>query len=303
MRAGWHGALTLLAAGLLLSGPASAAAPSLVVTDDTGATVRLAAVPRRIVSLAPGATEMLFAIGVGNRVVGTSRYSDEPAAARAVPRIGDVAGLDLEKILALRPDVVIVWQGGNPAAQIEQLQKLQLHLYRQHVTSLRDLPASLRRLGALSGAVAAADRAARELTTRLTNLQARYGASERISVFLQIWNRPLYTVGGRHLMSDSLTLCGATNIFSELGNEAPAVSVEAVLSRNPAVIIADAPPGQARAWLADWYSFPRLAAVRRQALIPFEDPRFGMLGPSAVEATAKLCELVDRHRIAAAPKP
>ena len=104
MRAGWHGALTMLAAGLLLSGPAGAAAGSLVVTDDTGASLKLAAVPRRIVSLAPGATEMLFAIGVGDRVVGTSQYSDEPLAARAVPRIGDVAGLDLEKILALRPD-------------------------------------------------------------------------------------------------------------------------------------------------------------------------------------------------------
>ena len=301
MRASWHGALTMLAAGLLLSGPAGAAVGSLVVTDDTGASLKLAAVPRRIVSLAPGATEMLFAIGVGDRVVGTSQYSDEPLAARAVPRIGDVAGLDLEKILALRPDVVIVWQGGNPAAQIEQLQKLQLRLYRQHVTSLRDLPASLRRLGALSGSVAAADRAARELTSRLANLQARYAASEPISVFLQIWNRPLYTVGGRHLMSDSLSLCGASNIFAELGNEAPAVSVEAVLSRNPAVIIADAPPGQAPAWLSDWYRFPHLAAVRRQALIPFEDPRFGMLGPSAVDATAKLCELVDRYRIAATP--
>ena len=303
MRAGWHGALTLLATGLLLVSPASAATPSLVVTDDTGATLKLPAVPRRIVSLAPGATEMLFAIGVGDRVVGTSRYSDEPAAARAVPRIGDVAGLDLERILALRPDVVIVWQGGNPAAQIEQLQKLQLRLYRQHVTALRDLPASLRRLGALSGAVAAADRKATDLTNSLTRLQARYATSARVSVFLQIWNRPLYTVGGRHMMSDSLSLCGATNIFAELGNEAPAISVEAVLSRNPTVIIADAPPGQARAWLADWYSYPHLAAVRRQALIPFEDPRFGMLGPSAVDATAKLCELLDRQRGAATSRP
>lgn len=299
MRHGWRGVPILLAGGVLCASPASPAAQTLAVTDDTGATVRLAAVPRRIVSLAPGATEMLFAIGVGERVVGTSRYSDQPAAARNVPRIGDVAGLDLEKILALRPDVVIVWQGGNPAAQIEQLQKLKLRLYRQHVTSLRDLPASLRRLGALSGAAAAAERAALDLTHRLGALQARYANSERISVFLQIWNRPLYTVGGRHLMSDSLRLCGASNIFSELGNEAPAVSVEAVLSRNPAVIIADAPPGQARAWLADWSGFVQLAAVRRQALIPFEDPRFGMLGPSAVDATAKLCELVDRHRRAA----
>jgi iron complex transport system substrate-binding protein len=266
------------------------------VTDDTGAVLTLAAIPQRIVSLAPGATEMLFAIGAGDKVLGTSRYSDEPRAARAIPRIGDVAGLDLERILALRPDVVIVWKGGNPVAQIEQLQGLRLRLYRQHVTSLNDLPDSLRRLGLLMGAAPVANRRADELTTRLVSLRARYALSARLPVFLQIWNRPLFTIGGRHMMSDAMSLCGADNIFAELGSEAPAVSIEAVLSRNPVVIVADAPPGQALAWLADWRRFPKMAAVRRQALIPFEDPRFGMLGPSAVEATENLCALLDRHR-------
>lgn len=286
-------------AALLTSAVAMADAP-FTVTDDTGAVLALSAVPRRIVSLAPGATEMLFAIGAGNRVLGTSRYSDEPRAARSIPRIGDVAGLDLERILALRPDVVIVWKGGNPAAQIEQLQGLRLRLYRQHVTALGDLPDSLRRLGLLVGAGVIADLRAAELTKRLAGLRSRYLTRPRLPVFLQIWNRPLYTVGGRHMMSDALSLCGAENIFAELGGEAPAVSVEAVLSRNPAVIVADAPPGQARAWLADWRRFPNMSAVRHQALIPFEDPRFGMLGPSAVEATEKLCELLDRQRAATA---
>lgn len=291
-------AAQLLGAILAVTGQLGAAATTFTVADDTGKLLQLTAPPQRIVSLAPGATEMLFVIGAGARVVGTSRYSDEPAAARKIPRIGDVAGLDLERILALRPDVVIVWQGGNPAAQIEQLQALRLRLYRQHVSSLRDLPASLQRLGKLTGADALARQKAAELTVRLTALEARYRAKPRLSVFLQIWNRPLYTIGGRHMMSDALLLCGADNIFAQLGGEAPVVSEEAVLGLDPAVIVADAPPGQAAAWLADWRRFPRLAAVRNSALIPFENQRFGMLGPSAIEATEQLCALLDRHRAA-----
>ncbi len=292
-------AVRLLVAAMALTGYAGAASPALTVTDDTGQVLRLQATPQRIVSLAPGATEMLFVIGVGERVVGTSRYSDEPAAARKIPRIGDVAGLDLERILALRPDVVIVWQGGNPAAQIEQLRALRLRLYRQHVSALRDLPASLLRLGKLTGTETLARQKATELTTRLTALQTRYSARSRLKVFLQIWNRPLYTIGGRHMMSDALLLCGADNVFAQLGGEAPVVSEEAVLGLDPAVIVADAPPGQAAAWLVDWRRFPRLAAVRNGALVPFENQRFGMLGPSAVEATEQLCAILDRYRVVA----
>lgn len=275
---------------------AGASTSDYEVVDDTGVTLRFAVAPQRIVSLAPGATEMLFAIGAGARVVGTSRYSDQPAAARAVPRVGDVASIDLERILAMRPDVVVVWQGGNPAVQLEQLTKLKLKLYRQHVTALRDLPQSLRRLGALVGVAQAAERAAQELTDRLTDLQKTYRSRPRVTVFLQIWNRPLYTVGGRHMMSDALRVCGADTIFPELTGEAPAVSIEAVLRRNPDVIVADAPPGQARSWLEDWRRFGSLAAVRRGALVPFEDARFGMLGPSALDATATLCASIDRWR-------
>jgi iron complex transport system substrate-binding protein len=280
---------------------ASAAAAGIEVTDDTGARLRFAQPPQRIVSLAPGATEMLFAIGAGKQVVGTSRYSEEPAAARQVPVIGDVAGLDFERILLLRPDVIIVWQGGNPAAQVERLQALGLRLYRQRVTRLGALADSLQRLGHLTGHERQAAAAADALSRRLAKLAADHARAQPLRTFLQIWDQPLYTAGGAHFMSDALRYCGAVTVFPELAGDAPAVSIEAVLQRDPDLIVADAPPGRATEWLAAWRRYPRLRAVTSGALIPFEDPRFGMLGPSALTATEKLCRLIASKR-AAAPR-
>lgn len=297
------GLLTMVAAATAVNSAQTAnsdttrAVPNrLTVIDDTGVTVTLSRPPQRIVSLAPGATEMLFTIGVGGRIVGTSQYSDQPAAARQIPRIGDVAALDYERILALRPEVVIVWQGGNPAAQIARLEKLRLPLYRQRVTGLNDLPASLSRLGILTGQQALAAQRANELALRLDTLRATFAKARKLRVFLQIWDRPLYTVGGRHMMTDGLALCGADSIFAELKGEAPAVSIESVLARDPEIIVADAPPGRAADWLAEWRRYPRLSAVKANSLLPFEDPRFGMLGPSALDATEALCRMLDSRR-------
>ncbi len=126
-------------------------AGSLTVQDDTGRTVTLHSIPARIVSLAPGATEMLFAAGAGQRVIATVEYSDEPAAAKQVPRIGDVVAIDMEKLVALRPEVAVVWPGGGNPAQIEEIGRIGIPIYRQQVNTLADLPGSLRRLGALAG--------------------------------------------------------------------------------------------------------------------------------------------------------
>lgn len=268
----------------------SAALAAVTVIDDTGVHITLAAPAARIVSLSPGATEMLFAAGAGDRVIATVEYSDEPAAAKQVPRIGDVAAIDIEKLLALRPDVAVIWPGGGNAAQIEKITRLGLPLYRQQVGKLGDLPASLRRLGTLAGTQAIADRAASDLDARLTALSNTYAGGRELTVLLQIWNRPIYTVGGVHLMSDALRLCGAKNLFGDLKEQGPAVDIEAVIARDPDVIVAAAPTGSAAAWLADWKRFPRMRAVRSGRLIAFEDDRFSRLGPSAVAATEALCK-------------
>jgi iron complex transport system substrate-binding protein len=285
------------AAALAAAAAAAPPLPTRAVTDDLGRSVSVPAAPLRIVSLTPGGTEMLFSAGAGSQLIATVEYSDEPAAARSVPRIGDGAAVDIERLVALHPDVVIAWPtGGNPA-QRDKIGTLGIPVYEQDVLRLADLPDSLRRLGRLAGSRAAADPAADALAGRLASLERSYGAragAPRPSVLLQVWNRPIYTVGGRHLMSDALALCGARNVFDDLPEAGPVVDVEAVIARDPDIIIAAAPRGEGTAWLSDWKRFKNLKAVRNGHLVAFEDQAFSRQGPSVVDATEELCRTIAR---------
>jgi iron complex transport system substrate-binding protein len=281
---------------VVLACTSSALAAELVVMDDTNQRVTLPAVPTRIVSLAPGATEMLFSAGAGAHVVATVEFSDEPAAARRVPRIGDVVAVDMERLVALRPDTAVVWPGGGNPAQIAEIIKLGIPVYRQQVNTLADLAGSIRRLGKLAGTSATAEQAALRIEARLDTLKRTYESTRHPTVLLEVWNHPIYTVGGTHLMSDALKLCGARNVFGDLRDLGPAVDVEAVVARNPDVILAAAPPGMGREWLADWKRFGSLRAVRNGNLIAFEDQRLTRLGPSVVDATEGLCKALAATR-------
>jgi iron complex transport system substrate-binding protein len=273
------------------------------VTDDTGQRVTLPNLPQRIISLAPSATEMLFAAGAGNHLIATVDFSDEPAAAKRVPRIGDVTAIDMERLVALHPDLVVVWPGGGSPAQIEKIAQLGIPIYRQQVNRLADLPDSLRRLGALTSDESTAEQAARALSAELARITREYGGGRRAAggpargataasptVLLEVWNRPIYTVGGGHLMSDALTSCGVRNVFGDLKELGPIISTEAVIARNPDIIVASAPPGEAAGWLAEWKRFGSLNAVRTGRLVAFEDRRLNRLGPSVVPATEALCK-------------
>ena len=273
-----------------------AAAVAKTITDDTGQQVSLPNTPTRIVSLAPGATEMLFAAGAGKHVIATVEYSDEPPAAKQVPRIGDVVAIDMERLVALRPEVAVVWPGGGNPAQIEEISRLHIPMYRQQVNKLSDIPNSLRRLGALTGTQGIAEQAARNIEARLAALTRTYGNGRHPSVLVQAWNHPFYTVGGTQLISDALTTCGARNAFGDLRELSPVIDVEAVVARDPDIIVAAAPPGAGPEWLADWKRFTTLRAVRKNNLITFEDPRLVRLGPSVVDATDALCKALASAR-------
>ena len=280
----------------MLAASWSVCAAGIDVVDDTGAHLSLAQPARRIVSLAPGATEMLFAAGAGLQVVATVAYADQPAAAREIVRIGDSNAIDMERLLQLKPDVVVYWPGGNNAAQIAQIKRLGILLYGQQVNRLADLGVSLRRLGELAGTAPAAQRRAGQVEAQLSRLRAQYSQRMPITALLETWNQPLYTVGGAQLMSDALTVCGAVNIFADLPQLSPAVQVEAVLTRNPELIIAAAPPGQGPQWLQAWRSFPSLKAVQSGNLLDFDDQALSRLGPSVLDATARLCARIDAAR-------
>lgn len=285
-----------LSALVCLAALSVTAAADVVAIDDLGGRITLGAPAARIVSIAPGSTEMLFAAGAGSAVIATVEYSIHPPEAGRLPRIGDAHAIDMERLVALRPDVVVAWPGGNNASQIAQIERLGIPLYLQRVDRLADLPASLRRLGALAGTRAEAQAAAADVARRIDELERRYASADRPSVLLQVWDRPIYTVGGAQLMSDALRVCGAENAFGDLRELGPAVELEAVIARDPAMIVAVGPARAVREWLDAWRRFGSLRAVRAERLIAFDDMRLSRLGPSILEATESLCRAIDRHR-------
>lgn len=272
---------------------AEAADTHVTVVDDFGRKVTVRHPLRRIVSLAPGPTAMLRAAGAGDRLVATIEYSGQSASENKLAKIGTADAIDMERLIELRPEVVVVWPDGNNPAQIAAIERLGIPVYRQEAVTLDGIAESLRRLGKLAGTSGVADREASALQAKLVALRKEYASvSHPPSVLLEVWDRPLYTVGGRELMSDALRVCGARNVFEDLPGRAPAIGVEAVIARNPDIIIAAAPPGSAASWLAEWSRFPSIRAVRTGRLISFEDQRLIGLGPGAIDATAAMCRKI-----------
>ena len=281
---------------LLASLPARSDESVPPTVDDIGDPVTVKPGPCRFVSLAPGTTAMLYAAGAGHCLVGTIAHSTEPADAAKLPIVGDAETLDFEQLLALRPTAVVVAVDVVQRMRIDRIKAMGFPVYQVHVTRLAGMPDSIRRLGVLAGTPAIADREAGALDAMLEALGARYRTRTPIRVLYQIWDRPIYTIGGRHVITDALTVCGAVNIFADLGTAAPAVTREAVVLRDPELILASAPPGAADEWLAEWRKYPALAAVRNRQLISHVDERIDRMGPSVIAATGNLCAVIDRAR-------
>jgi iron complex transport system substrate-binding protein len=280
--------------------PNNAAPGGLTVTDDTGATLTLPAPAQRIVSLAPGATEMLFAAGAGERIVATVLASDEPEAAKKIPRIGDSNALNYERLVALKPDVVIVWEDLTNRLVVDSLRKLKMPLYFIRARGLADIPKSVRQLGRLTGTGAAAEKAAGAMDARIAAIVRRKVTGEPLRVFYMIWDEPLYTVGGRHVISDAIARCGGRNIFDDIAFPAPIVEMESVVKRDPDVMLMSAPPITARDWRERWGRYSTIRAVQTRQVLTYSDTRLDRMGPTAIDAVEGLCEQLDQARAALA---
>jgi len=286
----------LLFIGLLvISIPLQAA---VTVQDDAGRTVTLKQPALRIISLAPHVTEQLFAIGAGERIIGAVDYSDYPEQAKALPRVGGYSRLDLERILALQPDLIVGWQSGNDARQLERLQQLGLTVYLSEPRHLDDIANDMERLGQLSGVGKQAAAAAERFRQGIAALRDQHQGVKPLRVFYQIWNRPLMTVNGQHLISDVINLCGGDNIFATIDNLTPTVSVEAVLAANPQVIIASGMASERPEWLDDWRRWPKLAAVRNKQLYVIAPDIIQRATPRLLQGAKRMCQLLDTARAA-----
>lgn len=286
--------LHLALPALLAACPATVVA-AVAAEDATGASIALASPARRIVSLAPHATELLFAAGAGERVVGVLDPANWPPEAAAVPRVGTAAGLDLERIAALKPDLVVVWPYLAPA-QVERLRALGMAVFVSDPHTPAAIAVELEQLGTLAGTRASAARAAAAFRARLSALASHARGAATVSVFYEIWHQPLYTVGGRHLITAAIRLCGGENVFGALAALAPSVGIEDVLAARPEAIIAGTDDAVRPEWLDEWKRWSELPAVARDNLFAVDANLLHRAGPRFAAGAEQLCAALDRAR-------
>jgi len=269
------------------------AAAAVEVDDELGHRVRLDQPAARIVSFAPHITELLFAIGAGDKIVGVVKHSDYPEAAKRIPLIGDNRAADLERIVTLRPDLIVAWLHAGSMKQLDRLRSTGIPVYYSNPQTLEAIAREGERLGVLAGTGATAAPWAAQFRERHRRLLATYAARPKVSVFYQVWARPLYTLNREHFVSDLLSACGAVNVFGSLPVVAPAVSVEAVLKANPQAIIGAIPDAELQ---SQWGRWKELDAVRRGNVFSVDADLTHRAGPRAIDAAEILCGKIDQAR-------
>ena len=278
---------------LLVTGLAQA---EISVRDDSGQYLKLATPARRIVSLAPHITENLYAAGAGSFVVGVSDYSDYPAEAKRLAHVGNYANLDLEAILAKRPDLVIAWEGGSSAAQLARLKALGLPLFISQPRTIEDIATNIERFGELAGTSILAAVSARTFRFRHAELRSRYANRPPVRTFYQIWNQPLATINGEQLISNVMQLCGAENIFAGLPLLAPTVTLEAVLAANPEAVVASGMDESRPEWLDMWWRWKELTASARGNLFFIPPDIINRHTPRLLDGAQLLCAHMETAR-------
>jgi iron complex transport system substrate-binding protein len=285
-------------AALLVFALAKAHAVSAV--DSDGHRISLAAPAQRIVSLAPHVTEQLFAAGAGAKLVGVSEYSDYPEEAKRLPRVASSGAVNLEMVLALKADLVVAWRLEATAGALARLESLGLPVFYSEPRRLAQIPEMIEALGELAGSGATAKPLAASLRQELARLDAAYRSRRPVTVFYQIADRPLMTLGGGQFVSDAIALCGGRNIFAESTLMAPVVNVETVIAADPEAILTARPDPADSSWQAYWRRFPGLRAVQAGNLYTVPTNEMHRHGPRAIGATGLLCRHIDDARLKAA---
>jgi iron complex transport system substrate-binding protein len=284
----------ILATCMLALLPLAVAHAAVSVIDDAGRTVTLREPARRIVSLAPHATELLYGAGAGADVVGVVEYSDYPPEAKHITSVGSGIALDLERIVRLKPDLVVAWESGNSAAQIARLRELGIPVFESEPRDFAAVASSLERLSHLAGTDAIGTAAASAFRSRLQKIETTYRQRPIVTVFYQIWRAPLMTLNDAHPVSRALRLCGGKNVFGALPQMAPTVGIEAVLQANPDAIIASS--GSRDDVLSEWRRFPRLNAVTHDNLLAVDGSLLNRSGPRILDGVEELCKQLDGVR-------
>ncbi len=287
------GAALLALAGSLVATPV--AADLIRLPQAGGGELVLEAPAKRLVTLSPHLTELVFAAGAGHLLSATVEFSNFPAEAAQLPRVGDAFRIDTERVQLLDPDLVLGWQSGNPASALAHLAELGFALWSIEIRRPAEIAEVVEQIGKAAGTADLASHAAREMRRRLAGIAQTYAGRKAVRYFYQIAERPLYTVNGEHLISRGLALCGAENVFSNLTGLAPQIGREAVLVADPLALIAPRIEGAANP-LEHWRAWPRLHAVRHENFLLLPADSISRATPRFLDAVELACTMLDDLR-------
>jgi iron complex transport system substrate-binding protein len=263
------------------------------IKDDAGHLVHLKNPATRIVTLAPFLTELVYAAGASDQLAAVSSYSDFPSEAKNKPVIGDASAIDMERLLVLKPDLIIAWKSGGHPADTERLRKYGMAVFIVEPKHIADIPKLLRTIGQFAGTESAAEKAAKDFEQRLALLRLRYAANPKQKVFFEIWHSPLMTVSGQHFISEAMAICGGQNIFAEIKTAVPTVGLESIYAADPQVIISSTSAQEENA-LAPWHTHPKLQGVKNKRIFALEADVIQRQTPRLLDGVEKICAMLEK---------
>ncbi|MCW9012975.1 MAG: cobalamin-binding protein [Gammaproteobacteria bacterium] len=280
---------------ILMAGVSANASAQIVVVDATGQTLAIKSPAVKVISLAPHATELLYAAGASHQLVAAVDFSDYPPQAKKLPRIGSYSKFDLESIIALKPDLIVVWKSGNPGAQIAAVERLGFNMFYSEPRALEDVAVEIRKLGKLLGTQHRANETAANYLAELQQLRKQYSSNRKLTVFYQVWNEPLFTVNGEHIINQVIELCGGDNVFKDIEVLSPRVSIESVIAKNPDVVLVGMVETR-KQWLDDWRQWQGMSAVKNNHLYPIDADLIVRHTPRILEGARIMCEYLQSLR-------
>jgi len=288
------GSAALLVSPTVLSAEADAQAKPEEATQTLRA-LGMTQTATRVIALAPHLVEAMYTVGAGDKLLAAVSHSDYPEAALALPRVGNYTNINIESVLRLKPDLVLAWRSGNGPKVISKLRQLGIPVYVSEPGNLLSIAAMLKDVGTLVGGKNTT-RASNEFLSKYEALRAKYKNKKSVSVFYQVWNKPLQTLSNKSIVSDVIDLCGGRNVFGESKAIAPKVNVEAVLRENPDAIVASGMGEERPEWLNDWGQWTSLTAVEHKHLFFVPPDLIQRHSTRLLQGAAILCQQLDQVR-------
>ena len=253
----------------------------------------LQATALRVITLSPHTTELAYAAGLGDNLVGVSAYSDYPPQAQEIEQISDYRSMNIERIVALQPDLVIAWKGGNPEKQLNQLKAFNIPIFYSNPKTLEEIASTIEALGKHTANPSFARAQADELRSQVAALRKKYQQRKPISYFYTFDAKSLMTNNGAAWPQPLFSLCGGENIFADSKAAYPMVNIEEIMARAPQAVFYSTRSKQPLEW-QQWQNL--IPAVKNNHVFKLIGDSLGRPTPRAIQAAEQICQYFDKIR-------